>query len=381
MKLFACPACAHVVYFDNTRCSGCGSRLAFDPDLGSMLPLAPSAPAGTPITRATEFATVHRARSGPERTVRLCANYVEHEACNWSISASDPEPYCRSCRLNQMIPCLAEHAPAWRRLEAAKRRLVYTLLALRLPLVSRTDDPRRGLAFAFLADTDGSPVVTGHEAGVITINVAEADDAHREHTRLQFGEKYRSLIGHFRHESGHYYWLRLVDGQPLLGEFRSLFGDERLDYAQSLARHYAEGPRPDWMEYHVSPYAAAHPWEDWAETWAHYLHITDTLETARSYGLSLRPDPAGGAPTDTLRMRELPTSSFDAMISAWVPLTLALNDLNRSMGLQDLYPFPLSPTAIAKLSFVHRVVDTASHASTINAGVSDRRPGPRPSRG
>src|SRR5262249_50270393 len=155
----------------------------------------------------------------------------------------------------------------------AKRRLVYTLLALNLPLVSRQEDRESGLSFEFLADPadPAAPrVMTGHAGGVITVNVAEADDAERERRRLQMNEPYRPLLGAFRHEIGHYYWDRLIRGSARLAAFRETFGDERADYAEALDRHHAGGPPGDWQDRFVSAYASSHPWEDWAETWAHY---------------------------------------------------------------------------------------------------------------
>jgi hypothetical protein len=89
------------------------------------------------------------------------------------------------------------------------------------------------------------------------------------------------LLGHFRHEVGHYFWDRLVATDPhQLEEFRVLFGDDRQDYGEALKRHYDEGAPANWQDTYISMYATMHPWEDFAETWAHYLHIVDTLETA-----------------------------------------------------------------------------------------------------
>ena len=226
------------------------------------------------------------------RTYRLCANYSGAQVCNWAVDARHGETLCEACRLTTTIPDLAVEGnqAAWYKLEVAKRRLVYTLLSLRLPIVPRSQDPR-GLAFEFLADAaDGPPtVLTGHTGGVITISLAEADDAERERRRHALGEPYRTLLGHVRHEAGHYYWDRLIAGTDRHDAFRALFGDERDDYQAALQRHYAGGPPADWQARFVTAYASVHPWEDWAETWAHYLHITDTLETAAACGVSIRP--------------------------------------------------------------------------------------------
>jgi hypothetical protein len=233
---------------------------------------------------------------------------------------------------------------------------MYTLLNLRLPTAPKSRDAR-GLAFEFLADQPGAQTLTGHADGVITINLAEADDAERERRRRALGEPYRTLLGHMRHEVGHYYWDRLIDGTDRHGEFRALFGDERDDYEAALQRHYANGPAADWQTQFVSAYASAHPWEDWAETWAHYLHITDTLETAAACGVSIRP-----RRRDEPTMADAPAGAgtlagrFDRLIASWFPLTYLLNSLNRGLGIADAYPFVLSPPAIEKLRFVHETV-------------------------
>lgn len=308
MKLFACPACQAVVFFENVQCTACGAALAYRPDLQRMVV--------------------------PDRT---CANAA---VCNWALT--DAGPYCLACRFNDIVPTDVE---LWRRFEIAKRRLFYTLLGLGLPLIPKQVDPR-GLQFSFVAEG-----TTGHTDGVIAINIAEARPDHREHVRESLGETYRTLLGHFRHESGHYYWQRLIAPAP--DAFRARFGDERQDYAAAQQRHYQDGPAADWRAHYVSAYASMHPWEDWSETWAHYLHMIDTLETARSYGLALRPP----QPIAPVSARKLDFDDFDDLLNAWVPLTLALNSLNRSMGQPDPYAFVLSADAIAKLRFVHDVVE------------------------
>jgi hypothetical protein len=294
---------------------------------------------------------------------RPCENYAKHEVCNWAVPADDPNPLCRSCRLTRVIPNLGQPSSklAWFRLESAKRRLVYSLLHLGCPLESKAEQPQRGLAFDFLADLPAAPkVTTGHAGGVITVNIAEADDAEREKRRVQLHEPYRTLLGHLRHEVGHYYWDRLVKDAPRLERFRELFGDERADYAQALQAHYRDGPPADWQERFVSAYAASHPWEDWAETWAHYLHSTDTLEIAAACGLALRP---ARADEPSLKKITVPQGegreSFDSIAADWHALTYVLNNLNRSLGQADAYPFVLSPPALDKLRFVHDTIAAA----------------------
>jgi hypothetical protein len=289
------------------------------------------------------------------------------------VALDDPNAYCLACRLNQTIPNLAEsrNRVLWMRIEHAKRRLLYTLHALGLPVIGREVDPANGLAFEFLADTangsefsDGSGaqrVLTGHRGGLVTINIEEADPSARESVREQMGEQYRTLLGHFRHEIAHLYWDRLIRGTHWHEPFRALFGDERTDYDAALREYYAHGARAGWQDSFVSAYATAHPWEDWAETWAHFLHMVDTLDTAHDYGFALH-GTALRAPAAAFAQAAEPTDrvGFDELLADWVRLTLALNSLNRSMGLEDAYPFALAARTAEKLRFVQRVIAGAT---------------------
>ena len=288
---------------------------------------------------------------------RLCANYTTHDVCNWAIPADNPHPLCPSCRLTRAIPdpSIQWQREAWYKLEVAKRRLVYSLLHLRLPVANRVDDPVHGLAFEFLADQPGGPVLTGHLDGVITINLTEADDAERERRRLQLHEPYRTLLGHVHHEVGHYYWERLIAGTDRLQPFRALFGDEPPITARRSSA-LPERAASDWQNRFVTAYAAAHPWEDWAETWAHYLHMTDTLETARACGVSIRPRRRTSRAAARAGGGGSPDAAFDRLMASWFPLTYVLNNLNRGLGVPDAYPFVLSQPAIEKLRFVHDVI-------------------------
>ena len=345
MKVFHCDHCGQLVFFENVRCLRCDHKLAYLPDVAAVSSLEPL---GEPEWRSP---------AAGRRRYRLCTNYRDQDVCNWAVPASDPHPLCRSCRLTRTVPDLsnAAHKEAWYKLEVAKRRLLYTIFELRLAVTSSADDPEHGLAFDFLADPEDPEaprVMTGHNDGVITINIAEADDAERERRKKALGEPYRTLLGHFRHEIGHYFWKRLIDDHRR-PRFRELFGDESEDYPAALARHYADGAPADWPERFVSSYASAHPWEDWAETWAHYIHMTDTLETAVECGLALRPR----RPDEpSLNTKPSPPDAFDRMLEDWVSVTYVMNNLNRGLGLADAYPFVLSPQAIAKLAFVHQVV-------------------------
>jgi hypothetical protein len=354
MQLFECGFCRQPLYFENDHCESCGHRLGYVPETMELVPL-----------EAGDGAFV--VPGAPERRYRFCAN-ATHDVCNWLIATGEREDFCLACRHNRTIPALTtpENRRLWRLVEQAKHRLFYTLIELHLPLRNRAEDPVEGLVFDFLDPQNARKVLTGHERGLITLNIAEADDAERERRRHSMGEAYRTLLGHFRHEIGHYYWDRLVRDRPAMrGRFREVFGDERVDYEAALQTHYAEGAPPDWRERFVTAYASSHPWEDFAETWAHYLHIVDTLETATAFGLSLHPRIARGeelsADVDFDPSRN---NTIGSLMKAWLPLTFAVNSLNRGMGQPDLYPFVLSPVVVGKLGFIHDLV----HGSLVPHG-------------
>ncbi len=245
-------------------------------------------------------------------------------------------------------------------MEVAKHRLFYTLLRLKLPLRDIADsDPEQGLAFDFLADPPGSGprILTGHDEGLITINLAEANDAMREHLRNEMGEPYRTLLGHFRHEIGHYYWNELVRNGGRLEACRAVFGDDSRDYGEALKLHYEQGPPAGWEETYISAYASMHPWEDFAETWAHYLHIVETLETASAFGLHIHPRRTDeGLLHADINFDPYKAANIGQLIDAWLPLTFAMNAINRSMGHADMYPFVMSPRVMQKLGFIHELV-------------------------
>ena len=358
MKLFLCPRCQARVAFEALACDHCSTALVYQP---------------------------HDATLAPSDGHGACANR-DAAGCNWALDESPDEAggdadqpdqtYCRSCRLTHWIPPLDDvvNRKSWIQLEAAKRRLLYGLLQLGLPVAGKDSDAQRGLAFEFLVgDTrpDGSPLLTGHKDGVITIRATEANDAERGRLRMIFDEPNRTLLGHLRHECGHYYWMRLLSEGPQMDQFRWLFGDESADYAQSVQNHYANGAPADWAERHVSAYATAHPWEDWAETWAHLLERIDALETAREYRLLPGHDRTAASALETLGPRPL-RWSFEAMDAAWKALALCVNDLNKSLGILEQYPVELAPEALAKLRFVHGVVllQSAQHEGEVPATTS-----------
>lgn len=332
--------CGNRLFFDNTSCLACGRHLGFVPGIVRLAALEPDS--------TGNWRLAENELSSP---LRDCANRDEAICCNWMIESGDDGTLCRSCRLTTVTPDLAidGNARRWRIIERAKRYLVYGLLRLGLPVVDRHAEPQGGMAFEFKASTGGSePVMTGHAGGVITLNIAEADDDYREHTRVMMGEPYRTVLGHLRHECGHHYWERLIQDSGWHEEYRRRFGDEQQDYQDALRRHH-EQPRNDWREEFISRYASAHPWEDWAETWAHYLHLRDTLETAADMGLIV-------AESEQYRRFLFNVTDFRQLLGEWMRLTVIMNALARSVGAPDTYPFTFSPGVCSKLEFVHQVI-------------------------
>jgi hypothetical protein len=346
---FVCSECGQLLFFDNSTCLQCSSTLGYLPALGRLVALREFA--------SGEFA----AADGTSLHLKQCANLLVAR-CNWMLGSDDIGVLCASCRLTSVRPsdgdaeALASFADA----EAAKRRLLHQLFGLGLPVIDRAVDPEHGVAFEFLSSRNRE-VMTGHDCGVITLDLSESDDAHREFVRQQLGEAYRTVLGHLRHEIGHYYWPRLVVERQHLDAFRALFGDERASYGDALDEHYGDDgasvATPDWIDSYVSQYATMHPWEDWAETFAHYLHIDAGLKTARSFGFELG-DPSRSAAEHAYRLSD--DIAVGSMVQSWLGYSLALNAMSRSIGQGDLYPFVLSPQVIRKLDFVHRLVTEAT---------------------
>ena len=339
MRDFACPQCGQRLAFENSMCLSCRSDVAFDPARTTFVLVDADGV-------ALDTATPHR----------RCANQ-HRSACNWVVDDADGNPLCRSDRLTRTLPpeddseAMAAYADA----EQAKRRLVVELLELGLPIVGRDADPQTGLAFD-LKSSRNEQVLTGHANGLITLNLAEGDDVHREQLRISMGEPYRTVLGHFRHEIGHYYFFKLIGTGPLRADFEELFGDPDASYQDALDRHYSEGPPAGWESDFVSSYATMHPAEDWAETFAHYLHIRDTIDTAAAFGF---------APSGAALDRELPgETGFDRLIQLWLPLSWSLNMINRSMGHKDLYPFVLPAKVLTKMTLVHRAVSATTVAAS-----------------
>jgi hypothetical protein len=371
MKTFHCQYCGHPIFFENVECLQCKSALAFLPDRLNMAAIEPAQDAGEAIWRPRT-----RGKKKHDAPYRLCHNHPTQSACNFAVPADDPNPLCVACRLTHTIPDLSQpgNPERWHRLEVAKRRLFYTLGKLGLVARCPPNGAADGPLFEFLADLPGRPVMTGHSAGVITINVAEADDAERVKRKLEMHEPYRTLLGHFRHESGHYYWDRLIQEGGRSDSFRAVFGDETQDYQQALQAHYSRGGTvPGWRDSFVSEYASSHPWEDWAETWAHYLHMVDLLETAASYNMRLTVPGEDVEMEDVVNPLESGSPDFDTLVEQWVPLTLLVNSLNRSLGQEDAYPFALSSGALDKLRYVHDVISGTRAQSPVE-GAQPTRP-------
>jgi hypothetical protein len=345
MRHYQC-ACGNILFFDNSTCLKCGTLVGYDP-------------AGDQMTTLTS-----------DSLFQLCANGVQHAVCNWVVPRGGTRTLCASCLLNRTIPDLSVQGnlDAWHKIEVAKRRILYTLWRLGLAPASKLEDPAKGLAFDFLRPTPDEPVLTGHEYGLITLNVDEAEDLEREKRKEALGESYRTLIGHFRHEVAHYYWDRFFlgrpDDDPKLSAFREVFGDEREDYRAALQRHYSEGPVATAPGTYISNYASVHPWEDWAETWAHYMHMIDGAETARSFGLrgDLVPMPFTPFPTDAVTLPdqldwpEGEKEEFLTLLRDWAKLSPAINEIVASLGHPAFYPFVFSDSIIRKFFFVHHFV-------------------------
>ncbi len=329
MKAFRCRACENPLHFENSRCVRCGTRLGFSREERAIVPVDEE---GGYLDGAGE-------------QWHVCRN-LPLSGCTWLTQVEDGQ--CFSCSLTRTRPNdddargLANFPEA----ERAKRHLVFELDTLGFPVVSKHHDPENGLAFDLLSSVDEN-VVIGHANGLITIDLAESEAAHRMQVRENLGEPYRTMLGHFRHEVGHYYEWQLVTGADLLDRSRELFGDETLDYQGEIDRHYAEGPPEGWESSYISSYATMHPFEDFAETWAHYLHICDTIQTASEYGLA-----TVGSVTSFSQFR-------DVVVGIWVPLSVALNMINRSMGHEDLYPFVIPATVLEKLDFVASLAPSA----------------------
>jgi len=342
MRRFTCD-CGNLLFFDSFRCLACGIPAGYDPKQDNML------------------------RLGTGHPVKQCDNGVRYGVCNWLLPKGSPEALCQACRANRTIPDLTldRNKMLWGRMEEAKRRLFYTLLRAGITLPSQKENARTGLAFDIVSTVSDPTVTTGHLQGVITVNLEEADDTYRQINRQQLGESSRTLLGHFRHESAHYFWGRCLSDlawdDPLRLAFRERFGNESLDYGSALRGHYKNGPPVGWEQNFITGYAASHPWEDWAETWAHYLEIADAVETCESLGLQVQhltvplvmlPGTAGTLPS-MLPQSGAADGAFLAWLQRWMCLSTVCNEISRSLGEATLYPFVISTRVAQKLRLAH----------------------------
>ena len=351
MRLFRCNNCGNPVYFENRSCIKCGSRLGFVPEDIGLFALQRDA------TQPDRWRRVDQ----QQFLYRFCPNAV-FDVCNWVVRAESPEIYCQACRYNGLVPDpkTQDGLRRWRAISDAQRHLFYSFLRWDLPRPGRQEDPVGGLLFDLKDDTilpDGTcePVLIGHDEGHIVIRTAEADDPTREQQRAMMNEPYRTLLGHFRHESGHFIWNKMVRDVGKTDSFRRIFGDESVDYQQALDGHYKVGPKRGWGSHFISYYATTHPWEDFAECFAHVLHIVDSLETAHMFGIALAPS----NPTQIAAAANFDPYSvldFERIAEVWIPLSVALNTIHHSMGERDLYPFILTPVIKQKLAYVHGLV-------------------------
>ena len=374
MKTFRC-SCENkqLLFFESSSCVSCQRVVGLDDAFDKVEPYDFDEESG-------HYFKIDR----PAVRYQKCDNNANYNVCNGMVNVDDfvadndnDEVLCFACRFNETVPDLSivEHIPLWQKMEAAKRRALYTLKALSLPLRNIRQDPENGLSFDFTTDRDvtdhfvskleySESVFTGHDCGHITINLAEADDVARSQTKHAMSEHYRTLLGHFRHELGHYYFDQLIVGSEKKHALsKKYFGDDELDYQESLKKYYENKDADNWRDEFISEYATMHPYEDWAETWAHYMHIMDTLETAKNFSItgSITGDAADSEETGELNLPQdsqffYSQTSITSVLDAWMEFSVILNSLNRSMGMNDAYPFVLSQPVRKKLSFIHHAI-------------------------
>ena len=343
MKVFECGYCNYPLFFENNQCSNCGHACGYRDSDHKMLTFDPL---GTSLISDRE-----------KIEYKYCKN-KEHEVCNWLLEKNDKHDYCPACQLNRTIPNLSdkENFPKWKNLEIAKHRLIYQLQKMGLELLSKMVN-NEGLCFDFIVKMNNPNIMTGHASGVITILLQEADSVLREQIRKQLQEPYRTLIGHLRHEVGHYFWERLIsNNKEALSAFRAIFGNEEADYCNALKIYYKVGALDNWQDFFISKYATSHPWEDWAETWAHYLHIMDMVETAHFFGLKVNSNEISKNMRIEATFDPYLIKDFETIINTCIPLSFAVNSINRAMGVPDVYPFVITQGVIKKMTFIHELL-------------------------
>ncbi|NII71105.1 putative zinc-binding metallopeptidase [Microbacterium ulmi] len=336
-----CPHCRHFVYLDRLACPNCEAELGYH-------------------ILSRQFYGIRNGQAViDDETWYTCSN--REWGCNWLVWEGAPAGRCFSCRLTRARPD-ADDTVALEKLanvEEAKRRLLLQLGDLGLPIVPWSVEPG-GLGFDLISSLSrGRPVMIGHANGIITIDLAESLDDRREALRVRLGEPYRTILGHLRHEVGHYYQNVLLTDDELWARCRELFGDERDSYKDALARHYSFGAPANWQESFISEYATMHPWEDFAETFAHYLHLTGTLQTAAAIGIHLDAAVTNLRDTDVVPQESYRDEPVQQLLTDWEWMSQAFNRINRSMGFGDLYPFDMVAPVKRKLGFVHEIVTRA----------------------
>ena len=339
MKRFYCD-CGAEIFFENQHCGKCGRTLGFDFHSNKIIPI--------------EYQGQEYYVSKAGGSYRLCGNWIDFNTRNWLVPRENPHRLCFACRFNRTIPDQTKSGIGppknffrWYRLEEAKRRLFYTLLGMKFRLISGWDDKENGLLFDFMEDQESegqivNSVTTGYLAGIITINSKEADDVERVQARSVLNERQRTIVGHFRHELGHYCWDKIFCHLPVAAFFENVFGEANLNYQDSIDQYYKKGPPKNWHDGFISAYASSHPSEDWAETWNHFLLIYDCLETAYEFGLT------SAYPSIT---------DLSSSVLMWRELAVTLNQLNRSIGLNDAYPFIITRRVEEKLRYVASVIN------------------------
>lgn len=379
MKTFQCTCTEQpIIFFESRQCLSCDRVVGIDDSFDQVEPYEKDPETG-----------LFFKENQPQVHYKKCDNNEEYNACNGMVNLNtfvpDPdkdEMLCFGCRFNETVPDLSivEHIPLWKKMESAKRRALYTLKALPIPLQTTDENPEGGLSFDFITDRNvkdhfasslegHEKVFTGHDCGHITINLAEADDVARSQTKHAMGERYRTLLGHFRHELGHYYFDQIIVPSPENHALcKQYFGDDELDYQEALKHHYENGSPKNWRDAFISEYATMHPYEDWAETWAHYMHIIDTLETAQNFSITGSTSNIE-AHVEELTELNLPQDAcyfsqqtdINSILDTWMEFSVMLNSLNRSMGLADAYPFVLTQAVRTKLSFIHHAIHNRLH--------------------
>ena len=345
MRLFACDHCGNTIYFENVVCEYCGHQLGYLPRHNALVALV-------------EDGGLWSTRSFPDDSYVFCVN-AKDGACNWLITAEpDGDIFCVACRHDLTIPPLDDPVSLkrWQAIQRAKKRLFYSLLRLGMPLETRGENHACGLGFRFPtgipAKSDG--VSGGHGSGVITIALTEADDVDGEARRAATEQPHRTMLERFRQEIGRYYWDLLIAGTPRLKRFAKAFGgagQDRMLQTPHAPRSPQGPPRGQ-----IRAYSTAHPRESFAESFAHYCHITDAVEVAAAFGVQSRPGRHGDKSAPAAPFDPYASGTIEQLLENWTSVTSLLDNFNWSMGHPDAFPFVLSPEVIERLGFIHELV-------------------------